>query len=151
MGNTIPRHPCEGCHERPSLRVSANIIDARQEAISRRSEEIEAIKQSSLGNRLRSLGRVCSLLTDNSRDRDTVRTVEQYAEGIPGEDLDACPGLLSREVVILADEEGDITVTKHLCSTIARLRHLDTTGWELPASPAVVENRLDIPLGWDED
>lgn len=152
MGNTIPRHPCEGCHERPSLRVSANIIDAHEAAVDRRSEEIQTIRASSLGNQLRSFGRMCSLLMDNSHDRATIRTIKQHAEGVTSEDLATCPGLLSREIVILNDKEDTIiTETKHLCSTVARLRDIDTTGWELPTPPVVSENRLDLPVGWDED
>lgn len=154
MGETVPRHPCTGCHDRASLRTSANLIDEREAAIEARTAERALISEESLFSRIRKIGRVWDIALQNSHDRQMVETVERYADNIRGEELDACPGLYCRDVVMIEDPDGlgDITREEFLCGTRARLDGVDVSpesGWRL-ANPPQPPVRLDQPRDIDE-
>lgn len=136
MGNNnIPRHPCTGCPDRASYAISAQAIEDREQSIAKRKGEKKLIKEEDLFSRVRKLGRVWAINFDNSRDRDMIKVIEEYADGMRMDELNACPGLYCRDVVIFSDSEGpDVKTPESLCGTRAHLEHIDTSpesGWHL--------------------
>lgn len=135
MGNNTPRHPCTGCLDRPTYATSANIIDTHEQSIAKREREKVLIKEEALFSRIRKLGRVWEIDLSNKRDRDIIAITKDEHGGVGRDELDACPGLHRRDVVIFSDGEGpDITKPEYLCGIRAQLERLDTSpeqGWLL--------------------
>ena len=142
MGNDIPRHPCTGCLDRPVYADSAKNITVRERLINTREREKALIKEEALFSRIRKLGRVWEIDLDNKRDSDMIDLIKDSPGGADQAELDACPGLYRRDVVVYSDEDGpDVTVPEYLCGTRAQINRIDTSenlGWQLV-------NPQDIP------